>query len=270
MNVDTVEIRPGVHMPRFGLGVFRAGSETQGAVSTALEVGYRHIDTAAIYKNEKDVGRAIAASGVPREEIFVTTKLWNADHGEDKAHAACLKSLDRLQMEYVDLYLIHWPVSQLRLASWRAMEKLLEEGRCRAIGVSNFMERHLDELIAHSNVKPAVNQFELHTFLQQKPLVAHCNEIGVTVESYSPLAKAKHLDHPALEGIAAAVGKTPALVMIRWCYQKGFVVIPKSSRPERIRENATILDFELGPDHMAAIDAIDENLRTAWDPTTVA
>lgn len=264
----TTEIAAGVTMPNFGLGVFRAGDATYDAVRWALDAGYRHIDTARIYRNEADVGRALRESDVDRAEVFVTTKLWNDDQGYEKTKRAFDKSLDRLGLEYVDLYLMHWPVAEKRLASWRAMEEILDGGRTKAIGVSNFTERHLDELLAGARIKPAVNQFELHPLLPQPALVEHCRKLGVTVEAYSPLAKAQHFDEPAIVAVAEALGKSPAQVMIRWGLEKGFVVIPKSQSQARIHENMAVFDFELGP-HLAALDAIEARHRCAWDPNAV-
>lgn len=264
----TVEIAAGVHMPTFGLGVFRAGEATYDAVRWALDAGYRHIDTARIYRNEADVGRAIRDSGVAREDIFLTTKLWNDDQGYARARAGFEDSLRALGLDYVDLYLMHWPVSGKRLDSWRAMEEILEGGRTRAIGVSNFMPRHLDELIEVADVKPAVNQFELHPLLPQPEVVEECRARDIVVEAYSPLAKAQHFDEPVIVAAAQELGVTPAQVMIRWGVEKGFVVIPKSQKRERILENMEVFGFELGH-HLDAIDAITTRHRTAWDPTTV-
>ncbi len=264
----TVEIAAGVHMPSFGLGVFRAGDATYDAVRWALEAGYRHVDTARIYRNEADVGRAVRDSGLAREDVFVTTKLWNDDQGYDRTLRAFDKSLEQLGLDSVDLYLMHWPLAGKRLDSWRAMEAILESGRAKAIGVSNFTERHLRELSNVANVKPAVNQFELHPLLPQPELVEYCRVQDIVVEAYSPLAKARHFDEPAIVAAAKALNVTPAQVMIRWGIEKGFVVIPKSQRKERILENMAVFDFELGH-HLDALDAIETRQRTAWDPYTV-
>ncbi len=268
---SAIALKPGVEIPRLGLGVFRAGAgvPTQNAVKWALEVGYRHIDTASVYGNEADVGAAIRESGIPREQIFVTTKLWNADQGYDETLRAFDRSLERLGLPWVDLYLMHWPVPELRLHSWRAMETLLKDGRCKAIGVSNFTEAHLEELLQHAKVPPAVNQLELSPFLQQRELVHRCRELGIVVEAYSPLTRGQRLGDRRLRTIADAVQRTPAQVLIRWAIQKDFVVLPKSATRARIVENAQVFDFRLDADMMARLDALDENLRVAWDPTKV-
>jgi len=265
-------IAPGVRMPRVGLGVFRGGHDgaTRRAVAAALEAGYRHIDTAAIYRNEAEVGEAIRASGVAREELFVTTKLWNDDHGYDAARRGFDQSLERLGLDIVDLYLIHWPVTGKRLDSWRALEAIAASGRARAIGVSNFTERHLSELLDVCNVTPACNQVEVHPFLNQASLRAFCAGHGITVAAYSPLTKARRLDDPTVLEIADAVGRSPAQVLLRWGLQKGMAVLPKSSNPERIRQNIDVFGFTLDATAMARLDGLDDGGRTAWDPTGVA
>jgi diketogulonate reductase-like aldo/keto reductase len=266
-----VRIAEGVEIPVLGLGVYqsRPGEETYAAVRAALEMGYRHVDTARAYGNEGDVGRAIRDSGLPRDEIFVTTKLWNADHGRERALRACDESLDRLGMERVDLYLVHWPVEGLRAETWRAMERIRADGKARAIGVSNYTVRHLDELLATAEVPPAVNQVELHPFLQQRELHAYSRGRGIQLEAYAPLVKARRLDDPVLARVARRHGKTPAQVLVRWCLEREVVAIPKSVRPDRIRENAAVFDFALDPDDLRALDGLDEGYRTSWDPTQV-
>jgi diketogulonate reductase-like aldo/keto reductase len=265
----TKTLSGGVEIPRLGLGVFQAGEDTKSAVLAALEIGYRLIDTARIYRNEADVGAAIRESRFPREEIFLTTKVWNDDHGYDETLRAFDASARALGVDYVDLYLVHWPVPQKRKDTWRAMEKLLRDKRARAIGVSNYMSAHLDELLASADVPPSVNQIELHPFLQQRDVVKRCREAGIVVEAYSPLAKGRRMDHPKLVEIARRTGATVAQVMIRWSLEKGFVCIPKSASRARIAENARALEVELSFDDMRAIDALEENFRTAWDPSTV-
>lgn len=266
---STIPLRNGIDIPRFGLGVFRAGGgkPTQDAVRWALEAGYRHVDTARIYRNEEDVGAALAESGVPREEVFVTTKLWNDDQGYDEALRAFDASLEALRLETVDLYLMHWPVADKRLDSWRAMEKVHRDGRARAIGVSNFMPRHLEELFGAAEIPPAVNQIELHPFGQQREAVRWCREHDVVVEAYSPVTKGQRLDDPKLVAIAERVGRSPAQVLIRWSLQRDFVVIPKSSNKERIAENAAVFDFSLDEATMAELDGLEEGLHLAWDPS---
>jgi diketogulonate reductase-like aldo/keto reductase len=259
----------GVEMPVLGLGVWLipSGEETRRAVRDALECGYRLIDTARAYGNERDVGRALLESGLPREEVFVTTKLWNSDHGYEAARRACRASLGDLGLDYIDLYLVHWPVPGLRRETWKAMAALQNEGICRAIGVSNYTIRHLEELREESSVPPAVNQVEFHPFLYQRELLDYCRRRGIAVEAYSPLARGVRLSEPALVSVGRKYGKTPAQVLIRWALQHGTVPIPKSSRPERIRENAAVFDFSLAPGDMETLDRLDEGLRVCWDPT---
>jgi len=267
MTVPSVELNNGVRMPLLGLGTYLVGQETaRRVVLDALAAGYRHIDTAAFYGNERAVGEALRESGVPRDEVFVTTKVWNTDHGYQEARAAFARSLERLMLDQVDLYLIHWPMPQ-RLETWRALESIYEEGRARAIGVSNFMPRHLDEVLAHGTVVPAVDQVELHPFLARRELREHCQARGIVVEAFSPLARGRRFDHPVLAEVAARHGRTPAQVMLRWCLQKGAAAIPKSVTPARMRENLGALEFSLPPEDMAALDALDRNERTTtWDP----
>ena len=266
---STVTLRGGVEMPRFGLGVWQSapGEETRHAVAEALAAGYLLVDTARAYRNEADVGAAIRASGVPRREVFVTTKLWNADHGYDKALHAIDKSLGALGMEQVDLYLVHWPVEGLRHDTWRAMERILADGKARAIGVSNYTVRHLDELLGRARVPPSVNQVEFSPFLHQHALLAHCRQHGIQLEAYGPLVRGHRMDHPSLVAIGRKHGRTPAQVLLRWGLQHDLVVIPKSVHPERIRENADVFGFSLDAQDMATLDALDEGYRTSWDPT---
>lgn len=269
MPNPTVRLNNGIEMPRLGLGVYQSGlgQETRGAVLAALEAGYRHVDTARIYGNEGDVGDAIRQSGLERREVFVTTKLWNDDQGYDQALRAFDASLERLGFDYVDLYLIHWPVPGKRLDSWRALERILKEGRARAIGVSNYMPHHLEELHAHAEVTPAVNQIELHPFLQRRETRALCARHSIVVEAYSPLTRGARLGHPVVGAIAREIGKTPAQVLLRWALQHDLVILPKSVHPDRIAENAAVFDFELTPAMMQRLDALEEGLATGWDPT---
>jgi diketogulonate reductase-like aldo/keto reductase len=266
---STVKLNNGVAIPRLGLGVFRApaGGETRRAVEHALALGYRHVDTAKIYGNERDVGEALRASGVPRGDVFITTKLWNSDHGYDAALRAFDASLTTLGLDYLDLYLIHWPLQGLRGDSWRALVRLLEEGKCRSIGVSNYTIHHLTELLESSPVVPAVNQVEMSPFLVQEDLVRYCRGKGIQIEAYSPLTKGFRLGHPAILALASRFSRTPAQILIRWALQRDLVVIPKSTRRERIEENAQVFDFEIGDDAMKALNSLDEGLRTSWDPT---
>jgi methylglyoxal/glyoxal reductase len=265
----TIPLRGGSRIPVLGLGVYQTepGEVTHRAVLEALALGYRHIDTARIYDNEEDVGRALRASGVDRKDLFVTTKLWNSDHGYDKTLRACDASLARLGLAYLDLYLIHWPVAGLRKDTWRAMVKLRDDGKCRAIGVSNFMVNHLEELFEVSDVRPEVNQIELHPFLYPKDVVALCEAQKIVVEAYSPLTRGERLKDRRIAAIAEALGRTPAQILVRWCVQHGWVPLPKSKRRARIEENAQVFDFEIPPEHMATLDAMNEDLHTCWDPS---
>lgn len=269
---STVRLNNGVEIPCLGLGVYRSapGGETRAAVAWALEAGYRHIDTATAYGNEADVGAAIRESGVPREEVFVTTKLWNEDHGYERALQAMDESLDRLGFDYVDLYLVHWPVEGARQESWRAMEEILKRGRARAVGVSNYMVHHLEELLAACEVVPAVNQIELSpfNFRSRAEVVSLCRERGIAVEAYSPLTKARRLQEPEVVRVAERHGKTPAQVLIRYALEKETIVLPKSTHQDRIRENADVFDFRLSREELDRLDALDEGLATGWDPTT--
>ncbi|MFD6415790.1 aldo/keto reductase [Streptomyces sp. NPDC060194] len=271
-SVPTVTLNNGVTMPQLGFGVFQVpDEETTAAVGAALRAGYRSIDTAAVYGNERGVGRAIADSGIARDELFVTTKLWNADQGYDAALAAFDASLDTLGLDHVDLYLVHWPTParDLYLDTWRALEKLYADGRTRAIGVSNFQPAHLERLLDEGTVVPAVNQVELHPGLQQAELRALHARHGIATEAWSPLAQGAVLDDEAITAIAADHGRTPAQVVLRWHLQTGNVVIPKSVTESRIRENLDVLDFELGAREIDAITALDRNLRTGPHPDTL-
>jgi len=267
-----IPLNDGHAIPALGLGVWQAppGRVTREAVRYALQLGYRHVDTARIYGNEGDVGQALRESGVPREEVFVVTKLWNQDHGLARARRAFEDSLAVLGLDYVDLFLIHWPVERRRLESWKALEEFKREGRARSIGVSNYTVRHLDELLHAAEIPPAVNQVEFHPFLVQNELLAHCREHGIVLTAYSPLAHGEGLGDPMLAAIGARHGKTAAQVMIRWAIQHGTSVIPKSTRRDRIHENALVFDFRLDADEMRQIDALDRGMRTCWDPTPIA
>lgn len=268
---STVELRGAVPIPVIGLGVFRAraGGETAAAVQAALRAGYRHIDTARVYGNETDVGKGLRGSGIDREQVFVTTKLWNDDQGYRSTLDAFEASRQRLGLDVIDLYLVHWPVPGKRLDTWRAMEHLLEIGKVRAIGVSNYMVRHLDELLVRAESPPAVNQIELspYNWASRREVLDLCTANHIAVEAYSPLTKGRKLTDPPLVAIAVRHGKTTAQVLIRWALQKGFIVLPKSSRPQRIADNADVFDFDLTGNDMAALDALDQGLVTGWDPT---
>jgi diketogulonate reductase-like aldo/keto reductase len=264
-----------VEIPVLGLGVFQSppGATTRQAVRWALEIGYRHIDTASMYGNESDVGEAVRESRLARDEVFVTTKLWPSDHGFEPAQKAARKSLERLDLSYIDLYLIHWPRAnspEERLASWRAFERLRKEGVCRAIGVSNYTVRHLKELAAHSDVTPAVNQVEFHPFVFDPELFGYCQKQGIRLEAWAPLTRGRQFDHPVIRAVANAHHKTPAQVLIRWGLEHGVVEIPKSVHRERIEENARVFDFALAPDEMARLDALRSGARVGlWNPADI-
>ncbi len=265
------KLNNGVEMPLLGLGVYQspAGRITQDAVKFALKTGYRHIDTARIYNNEADVGKAVRESGVPREEVFITTKLWNSDQGYESALQAFESSLRRLGLNYLDLYLIHFPVPGVRNESWKAMEALLKQGKCKAVGVSNFTIPHLEELLKTTDTIPAVNQVEFSPFLYQRELLNYCHEKRIQLEAYSPLTRGEKLGHPKIKALVAKYSKTPAQILIRWSLQHGLVVIPKSVREERIRENSQVFDFNLTDQDMMVLDSLNENMRVNWDPTNI-
>lgn len=271
MRGRSYKLNTGTSMPAIGFGtwqIFPNGRARQ-ATQRALEAGYRLIDTARIYGNEHGVGQAINSSKIPRADIFLTTKLWNLSQGYDKALRAFDNSLRRLDMDYVDLYLVHWPVSGKRLDSWRALVEIQASGRAEAIGVSNFTVQHLTELMEHSKVVPAVNQVEFHPFLykEQIELLEFCAKHGIVVEAYSPLAHGKKTDERVLPPIAQAHGKSSSQVILRWCLQHGTVPLPKSTNPDHIKENLDIFDFELSAEEMRAIDDLSDGTRTCWDPS---
>jgi diketogulonate reductase-like aldo/keto reductase len=265
-------LNDGSRMPWVGLGAYRiaAGKPCMRAVTHALSVGYRHIDTAALYGNEEDVGRAVRESGIPRDQIFVVTKLWNSDQGYASAIKACDASLAKLKLDCIDLYLIHWPEPGKRLESWRALVELRKRGKCRSIGVSNYTIAHLEELLARSEVVPTVNQVEFSPFLYQAELLDFCRARGIQLEAYCPLTRGEKLGNPVVGKVARRHGKTPAQILLRWALQHRVVIIPKSARPSRIDENADLFDFSLDESDMAALDALHADFRTCWDPTRVA
>lgn len=272
---STVKLRNGAPIPRVGLGVWKIpdGQATRNAVLWALESGYRHIDTAKVYGNEAGVGEAVRQSGLPREEIFVTTKLWITDQGRESTPAAIKASLERLELSYVDLYLVHWPfpakdkTGNKRVETWQAMEELYRQGLARSIGVSNYTFEHLEELKSYATVMPAVNQVELHPFLHQKELAEYCFKNKIAVEAYSPLVHGKKLNSPKISKIAQKYEKTNAQILIRWSLQHDFIVLPKSAHKERIEENIKVFDFALEPADMRYLDSLNENFRTCWDAT---
>jgi 2,5-diketo-D-gluconate reductase A len=270
-QIPRISLRPDEEIPQLGFGVFQVPpKETEEVVARALEVGYRHIDTAAAYKNEGAVGQAIHASGLDRSEIFITTKCFNDDHGRDKAKAACKKSLERLELQHVDLYLIHWPVPahDLYVETWQALIELQEEGLVRAIGVSNFQPAHLERIINETGVTPAINQVELHPHFQQTGLRHEHQELDIVTEAWSPLGQGLELEDPMIVEIANAHSKTPAQTIIRWHLQLGNVVIPKSVTPERIEENFDVFDFGLSDAEMEAVRELDAGTRIGPDPDT--
>ena len=269
--IPTVSLNDGNAIPVIGLGVAELSEEeTERAVSAALEAGYRSIDTASAYGNEGAVGRAIAASGVPRSELFVTTKLATEDQGFQSSQDACKASLARLGLDYVDLYLIHWPAGEhgAYIDSWGGLMKSREVGHTRSIGVANFHDEHLSNVIDLSFVTPVVNQIELHPLLNQAALRAVNADRNVVTEAYSPLGVGRLLDHPTITSVAQAHGKSPAQVLIRWSIQLGNVVIPRSASPERIKENLDVFDFELSDDEMATLNGLDDGTRFRPDPDT--
>ena len=261
----------GIEMPILGLGVYQmsSGDQTKYACLEAFAAGYRLIDTASMYGNEMDVGAAVALSGLEREELFIATKVWNNDHGYDRTLKAFQRSLAALGLDYIDLYLIHWPGGGLRKETWQALEKLYGEGKCRAIGVSNYTIAHLKETLEYAEVIPTVNQVEFHPWLFQKDLMEFCQREKIQMEAYSPLARARKLDSPILESIGSHYGKTSAQIMIRWGLQHGLVEIPKSTHKGRIIENANVFDFQIDDSDMKEIDSIDKERRVSWDPSSI-
>jgi diketogulonate reductase-like aldo/keto reductase len=270
----TKKLNNGVEIPYLGLGVFQVkeGDETTNAVRWAIDAGYRHIDTAALYGNEKSVGTGIRKSGIDRKKLFVTTKLWKDDMLPGTQMKAFEKSLKLLQMDYVDLYLIHWPVAGKSMESWKVLEEIYKSGKARAIGVSNFMEKHIDALLQEAKIVPAVNQVECHPHLSQQPLVDYCQKQGITFEAWSPLGGTggNLLDDPVLKKIADKHGKSAAQVTLQWELQRGLITIPKSIHQARIIANTDIYGFELSADEMKAINTLDKNpQRTGPDPNNM-
>lgn len=266
-----IKMNNGVEIPQLGLGVYltKSGSECINAVTWALEARYRHIDTAKFYKNEKDVGEAVRNSGIKRKEIFVTTKLWNEDHGYESALKAFDKSLKDLNIDYIDCYLIHWPVQEKRKDSWKALEKIYESGYCKSIGVSNYMIPHLEELFTYANVIPVMNQVEFNPFNYQKDLLDFCNKNKIILEAYAPLTRSKRINNKTLLPISQKHKKSNAQILIRWAIQHELVVIPKSVHKERIIENANVFDFTLDESDMKILDNLNDGFRSSWDPTKI-
>ncbi|MFD2629891.1 aldo/keto reductase [Oceanobacillus kapialis] len=265
---DTITLPNGVKMPGFGLGVYKVedGKTVVDSVKVALKHGYRSIDTASFYDNEEGVGQAIRESGIPRENLFITSKVWNDEQGYEETKQAFARSLEKLGLEYLDLYLIHWPVKDLYTETWRAMEELYHEGKVRAIGVSNFHQHHLEKLLAGANEKPVINQVEYHPHLAQVDLHAYCKEQNIQLEAWSPLKRGQLLNDPTLTEIGEKYGKTAAQIILRWDIQHDVITIPKSTNPERIASNAAIFDFSLTEEEMQKIDAMDCNDRAGTNP----
>ncbi|WP_100372189.1 aldo/keto reductase [Bacillus sp. FJAT-45037] len=265
---DCTTLHNGVEMPWFGLGVFKVkdGDEAADSVRVAINNGYRSIDTAAIYKNEEGVGKGIKQSDVPRDQLFITSKVWNADQGYETTLQAFEASLERLELEYLDLYLIHWPVAGKFVETWKALEKLYKDGKVRAIGVSNFHIHHLEELLKEAEIKPMVNQVEYHPHLTQVELREYCEKAGIQLEAWSPLKQGELLEDETIKDIADTYRKSPAQIILRWDLQTNVVTIPKSIKEHRIIANADIFDFELSTEEMDRINALNKDERCGPDP----
>lgn len=269
-NVPNKKLHNDMTIPQLGLGVYKVPSkEVYQTVRSALDLGYRHIDTASFYGNEAGVGKAIKDSGVPREELFITTKVWNDDQGYDRTLQAFERSMEQLNIDVVDLYLIHWPIQGMYKDTWKALEKLYRDGRVKAIGVSNFLDHHLKDLLTSAEIKPVVDQIELHPKLMQKSTVDFCRENDIALESWSPLGRARYLDDPVLSGLADKYQKTVAQIVIRWHIQHDFIVIPKSTKAERQKENMSVFDFELTGADMDLINKMNEGMRIGSHPDEV-
>ncbi|MBI2589244.1 aldo/keto reductase [Candidatus Saccharibacteria bacterium] len=271
MNIPNLKMNNEQKIPQVGLGLWmnKDGEACRQSVKFALEAGYRHFDSAQAYDNEQFLGEAIKKGGVPREELFITTKILNDNQWWNDIIPSFEKSLENLQTDYVDLLLLHFPVTETRRPAWRRMEEIYKSGRAKSIGVSNYMIHHLEELLKEGDIKPAVNQVELHVFLQQPELVKFCQKNDIVVEAYSPLAHGNGMDDPVLASIAKKHGKSTAQIMIRWCIEMGTVPLPKSTHQGRIKENIDIFNFKLDKQDMADIAKLDRDFRTCWDPTHV-
>ena len=267
---DTIKLHNGLEMPMVGLGVWQMkdADEAKNAVKSAIAAGYRSIDTAAVYENEESVGLGVKESSVPREELFITSKVWNADQGYDSTLKAFEESLKRLDMDYLDLYLIHWPVEGKYNDTWKAMERLYSEGVVKSIGVSNFHQHHLEDLMANGKEKPVVNQVETHPRLNQAALKAFCKEQGIALEAWSPLGQGKLLNEEILKQLGEKYNKSAAQVILRWHLQNGTIIIPKSVHEKRIKENADLFDFELSTDDMSKVDELNHDERFGPNPDT--
>ncbi|MDB5170718.1 MAG: Aldo/keto reductase [Candidatus Saccharibacteria bacterium] len=271
MDVPALALPNGQQVPQIGLGLWKVQDDQQfkAGFQAAIDVGYRHFDTAQIYGNEQMLGEAWKVSGVAREQLFITTKIWLKNFGQRHLQKSFTESLDKLQTDYVDLLLLHFPVTVLRKKAWQALEEIQANGGAKNIGVSNYTIRHLDEMKKYAKVTPAVNQVELHVFLQQPELIKYCQDHGIVVEAYSPLAHGEVMDDPVVAGIAEKHGKSYAQIMLRWCTEQNLVVLAKSITPSRIKENIDIFDFELDDEDKQALTKLDRNLRTCWSPVHV-
>lgn len=270
-TVPAIELADGRHIPQVGLGLWQVkdAAAFRQMFMVAWEAGYRHFDTAQFYENEELLGQIWNEMGLNREELFITTKIKLSNFGGKRTAKSVDESLANLQTNYIDLMLLHFPVSVLRKASWLALEQAKAAGKIRSIGVSNYTIRHLEELKTYAHELPVVNQVELHVFLQQPELVDYCRQHGIALEAYSPLAHGKHMDEPTVQAIAERHGKSYAQIMLRWGIESGLIILPKSTTPERIRDNIDILDFELYLDDMQKLTALNRGMRTCWDPTYV-
>ena len=266
--MSTITLSNGIKMPFIGLGTWQVKDPEEGilAVKSAIQSGYKAIDTAVVYQNEAAVGEGIKQSGVDREELFITTKVYNDCQGYEETHQSFKESLERLQLDYVDLYLIHWPITEKYHESWRAMEEIYESGKAKAIGISNFHPQHIEDLMTTAKIKPMINQIELHPNLNQKELVTYCQEKNIAITAYSPLGHGNLLDNPIIEEIGKAHNKSVAQVILRWDIQNGITAVPKSVNPERIATNIDVFDFELTTEEMAKIDALHTGERVNKNP----
>ena len=265
-----VRLNNGIEMPYLGLGVYQIHPrEADQVFQWAINLGYRLFDTATFYGNEKEVGEAISTSSIPRNEFFVTSKLWNSDHGYEKALTAFDKCMDRFGLDYIDLYLIHWPVTNLRLESWKAFESLIESERVKSIGVSNFMINHLDELLENCSIIPVVNQVEFHPWLFNTKLLQYCKENNIQLQAYSPLTKGKYLGYKILKEIGQKYGKSPPQILIRWCLQHEVPTIPKSANQQHLKENADVFNFRIRNEDMEIIDSLNTDSPITWDPRQI-
>ena len=271
MAVPNLKMNNDREIPQIALGLWKVKNknECRESVEAALELGYTHFDTAQIYGNESYLGEALQEAGVDRSKLFITTKIWNGNQKEKKLQPSFEESLENLQTDYVDLLLLHFPVSKTRRAAWPLMEEIYKSGKAKSIGVSNYTIRHLEELLKECKIKPAVNQVELHVFLQQPELLDFCKQNDIVVEAYSPLAHGHGMDDPVLQKIAQKYDKTSAQIMLRWCVEKELVILPKSVHADRIKQNFEVFDFSLDAEDMQELKNLDKDYRTCWDPTDV-